>query len=303
MSGNERVETKKEYQSRLSAACSFMMAWHTRCGGMHRCPVTVLPAHVVRAIVDYLKPPYPCYEPLPPYWVEASPHFYPGPDARFLNLVTYKTSPVRPAVPNASFPLETIISPQDIPAIPLCKEPCRGRPLKIVVVGDFGVGKTALLYRIAFNTLIDEYSPTVFDTLAATVTCDNEFYNISFWDTAGLEDYDRLRPICYYCTDVVFVCYFSLAPQTLENVYMKWIPEIGHHLPGVPIVLVAMKKDAERDPIAVHLSKTAYNPSTFSLHTERNVVVGLEECSAKTGEGITHLLNTAIHAVTTPQNH
>ena len=62
------------------------------------------------------------------------------------------------------------------------------------------------------------------------------------WDTAGQEDYDRLRPLSYPDTDVIVMCFSIDAPDTLENIPEKWTPEIKHFCPTAPIVLVGNKK-------------------------------------------------------------
>jgi Ras-related C3 botulinum toxin substrate 1 len=57
-------------------------------------------------------------------------------------------------------------------------------------------------------------------------------------DTAGQEDYDRLRPLSYPQTDVFLICFSIISPHSYDNVKSKWFPEIQHHAPGVPIILV-----------------------------------------------------------------
>lgn len=55
--------------------------------------------------------------------------------------------------------------------------------------------------------------------------------SVGFWDTAGHEDYDRLRPLSYPMTDV-FGLMFALggegAGASLENIQSKWILEAKH---------------------------------------------------------------------------
>jgi len=55
---------------------------------------------------------------------------------------------------------------------------------------------------------------------------------------AGQEDYDRLRPLSYPQTDVFLVCYSIVSPSSFENVTSKWFPEIKHHCPDAPILLI-----------------------------------------------------------------
>ena len=77
----------------------------------------------------------------------------------------------------------------------------------------------------------------------------NEFFSIDYfqvelalWDTAGQEDYDRLRPLSYPDTDVILMCFSIDSPDSLDNIPEKWTPEVRHFCPNVPIILVGNKK-------------------------------------------------------------
>jgi hypothetical protein len=65
---------------------------------------------------------------------------------------------------------------------------------------------------------------------------------LTLWDTAGQEDYDRLRPLSYPDTDVILMCFSVDSPDSLENIPEKWTPEVKHFCPNVPIILVGNKK-------------------------------------------------------------
>ena len=65
---------------------------------------------------------------------------------------------------------------------------------------------------------------------------------MALWDTAGQEDYDRLRPLSYPDTDVILMCFSIDSPDSLENIPEKWTPEVKHFCPNVPIILVGNKK-------------------------------------------------------------
>ena len=62
---------------------------------------------------------------------------------------------------------------------------------------------------------------------------DDQSVVLDILDTAGQEDYDRLRPLSYPQTDVFLVCFSIISPSSFENVRSKWHPEITHHAPGV----------------------------------------------------------------------
>jgi small GTP-binding protein len=83
----------------------------------------------------------------------------------------------------------------------------------------------------------------VFDNYSANVMVNGKPINLGLWDTAGQEDYDRLRPLSYPQTDVVLVCFDVTRPSSLDNVSSKWVPELRHYIPHCPIVLVGTKSD------------------------------------------------------------
>jgi hypothetical protein len=65
------------------------------------------------------------------------------------------------------------------------------------------------------------YVPTVFENYVADVEVDNKHVELALWDTAGQEDYDRLRPLSYPDSHVILICFAVDSPDSLDNVQEK----------------------------------------------------------------------------------
>jgi small GTP-binding protein len=85
--------------------------------------------------------------------------------------------------------------------------------------------------------------PTVFENYVHDIFIDNTHVELSLWDTAGQEEFDRLRSLSYDDTHAIMLCFSVDSPDSLENVESKWVGEIAENCPGVKLVLVALKCD------------------------------------------------------------
>lgn len=94
----------------------------------------------------------------------------------------------------------------------------------------------------------------LFSTLSLSRARTSPQVELALWDTAGQEDYDRLRPLSYPDTDVILMCFSVDSPDSLENIPEKWTPEVKHFCPNVPIILVGNKKDLRNDPNTMRVS-------------------------------------------------
>lgn len=131
------------------------------------------------------------------------------------------------------------------------------------------------------------------------------FVSLNLWDTAGQEDYDRLRPLSYPQTDVFIVCFSVISPNSFDHVQYKWVPEISHHCPNVPIVLVGNKIDLRDDPtVMAELQNQRITPitKTQGLEMAKKInAVKYVECSAKTQKGLKEVFVTAAEVVVCPE--
>ncbi|KAF4510983.1 hypothetical protein G6O67_002825 [Ophiocordyceps sinensis] len=114
---------------------------------------------------------------------------------------------------------------------------------KLVLLGDGACGKTSLLNVFTRGYFPTVYEPTVFENYVHDIFVDSVHIELSLWDTAGQEEFDRLRSLSYDDTDLIMLCYSVDSKDSLENVESKWVGEIADNCPGVKLVLVALKCD------------------------------------------------------------
>ena len=168
--------------------------------------------------------------------------------------------------------------------------------IKCVLVGN--APKTDLLISYTTNAFPGEYIPTVFDNYSFNVMVDGRPVNLGLWDTAGQEDYDRLRPLSYPQTDVFLIIFSIISPHSFDNVKSKWWPELKHHAPGVPIILVGTQADLRNDEATVgQLASKGLRVITTEEGEQRMKeidAVNYLECSALTQEGVKAVFDQAI---------
>ncbi|XP_054156023.1 transforming protein RhoA-like [Oppia nitens] len=159
---------------------------------------------------------------------------------------------------------------------------------KLVVVGDGGCGKTSLLIAYCKNLFTELYTPTVFDNYVANIDIDGKVGCLALWDTAGQEDYERIRPLSYPDTDVVVICFSIDSRISFANIKLKWEPEINTYLPGIPVVLVGNKSDLQSE-------KTVTADDGWKM-ADTIGAVGYIECSAKNRLGVHKVFDVAVRA-------
>ncbi|THH13812.1 hypothetical protein EW146_g6449 [Bondarzewia mesenterica] len=159
---------------------------------------------------------------------------------------------------------------------------------KLVVVGDE-------------NRFPEAYIPTVFENYVTQVPYDGKVVELALWDTAGQEEYDRLRPLSYPESDVILIV-FSIDFPTGDTdmtrpLSLQWYPEIAHFCEGTPLILVGTKTDLRRDDQTRRMlgaqGQTAVTPEQGS-DVAKEIGAKYIECSAKTGSGVQDVFSLAL---------
>lgn len=165
------------------------------------------------------------------------------------------------------------------------------------------VGKTALLHSYCNNSFPSGYEPTIFDNYSVVVMANGAPLTLALWDTAGQEDYDRLRPLSYPQTDCFLICYSLVNPESLSNAMTKWLPEVHFHAPNAKVLLVGCKSDLRDSPAYVEglvaKGKSVVDEAEVCEMASR---LGLPSfrCSALTQRGLKNVFDSGIREAKTP---
>ncbi|KAK9459922.1 small GTPase superfamily [Lipomyces oligophaga] len=181
--------------------------------------------------------------------------------------------------------------------MPLCGSSKRPISRKIVILGDGACGKTSLLNVFTRGYFPQVYEPTVFENYVHDIFVDGTAVQLSLWDTAGQEEFDRLRSLSYADTHTIMLCFSIDSRDSLENVQTKWTAEIAEHCAGVKLVLVALKCDlrssgtegpSEGDPRRSYISYDEGLAVAQKIGALRYL-----ECSAKKNRGVNECFTEA----------
>ncbi|XP_046841339.1 ras-like GTP-binding protein RHO [Xenia sp. Carnegie-2017] len=171
----------------------------------------------------------------------------------------------------------------------------------IVIVGDGMSGKTSAIKVYLGKQFPSKYMPTICESHTKKVRLNGRPISLQLWDTAVQEDIEVFRPMLYRKASVFIVMYSIDRPESLENVYEKWTPELRNYCPNVPIILVGNKMD-RRQLSSAHGQRWSKNDEVpVSSSTGREIArkinaFAYKECSALSGEGVKEIFQVALQA-------
>ncbi|XP_060800188.1 ras homolog family member Ub isoform X3 [Neoarius graeffei] len=195
-----------------------------------------------------------------------------------------------------------LMAPPVPPHNPKCSRPSgsQERLLKCVLLGDGAVGKTSLVVSYTTNGYPTKYVPTAFDNFSAVVQVDGQPLRLQLCDTAGQDEFDKLRHFCYSRTDVLLLCFSVVSPASFQNVGEKWVPEIRRRCPLTPVLLVGTQCDLRQDvKVLIELARRRERPvpeQDARALADKIGAVTYVECSALTQKNLKEVFDAAISA-------
>jgi small GTP-binding protein len=162
--------------------------------------------------------------------------------------------------------------------------------LKFVVVGDPGVGKTALLEVFTGKQFPTRYVPTDFALYIKEFKVDKAEYKLSLWDTGGHIEYDARRPLPCSGAQAAILCFAVDSKESFDNMQGRWMDELKHYSRFSRIVLIGTKADMRSEQGAHCVS--AEDIKQFCLPLKITYV----ECSAKEDKDIEKIFLEAAKA-------
>lgn len=161
---------------------------------------------------------------------------------------------------------------------------------KITVIGDGGVGKTSLIQKFTNDTFTKDYIKTIgaqFSVFDKEIKGDK--VKLLFWDIAGQDDFNFLRPAFFKDSRAAIVVYSlednELGEDSFEHI-SHWVKDIYSYCGEIPVIVFANKVDLVDDQ--------KLDKSKIAELVKSNNFLGYFITSAKTGQGVIEAFNTII---------
>ncbi|OVF07177.1 putative Rab family GTPase [Clavispora lusitaniae] len=142
--------------------------------------------------------------------------------------------------------------------------------LKVIILGDSGVGKTSLMQQFVNNKFSHQYKATIgADFLTKDLTIDNKSVSLQIWDTAGQERFQSLGVAFYRGADCCVLCYDVTNEKSLNNL-ASWKDEFliqsnVSNPQDFPFIIIGNKIDVDESKKIPSLSKKLMNITNNQL--------------------------------------
>jgi small GTP-binding protein len=167
------------------------------------------------------------------------------------------------------------------------------RVLKIVLLGDYSVGKTAIAKRYLANAFEHEYRPSIgVDILSRRLPLGQEDVQLQLWDMSGQTEFRRLRQQYLEATDCAIII-FDLTRRSSLDAVPSWVEEAREFNPKLPAVLVGNKADMTE-------ARTVTEKEAASLAKSLRMLFYVET-SAKSGDNIDQVFKEVAEQLLVPR--
>lgn len=161
-----------------------------------------------------------------------------------------------------------------------------GNAIKLVLLGDSGVGKTSIVAHYVSGSAPDNVNPTIGAAFVTKdVTIENQKLELLIWDTAGQEVYRGLAPM-YYRSALIAIIVFDVTKSESFDSVSYWIRELKANVEESIVILVCGNKiDLEDQRVIEFQSASSVAQENGALYAET---------SASTGSGVERMFQVAI---------
>ncbi|CAH3042257.1 unnamed protein product [Pocillopora meandrina] len=157
----------------------------------------------------------------------------------------------------------------------------RGPLFKVILLGEAGVGKTAIFHRSKDNIFDERRKTTVgIDSFSLYVKVGDQQVTLGVWDTAGVERFRTITNNYYRGSHAAIFVYSVDEPSSLHYLG-HWIRDLEEYSPNAIKILVGNKKDLN----------SQISNETIEMFNNANDCKLNMLMSAKTGEGIQDAFN------------
>eukprot|EP00735_Rhodelphis_limneticus_P009103 TRINITY_DN2540_c1_g1::TRINITY_DN2540_c1_g1_i3::g.19097::m.19097 TRINITY_DN2540_c1_g1::TRINITY_DN2540_c1_g1_i3::g.19097 ORF type:complete len:218 (+),score=31.90,sp/Q6RUV5/RAC1_RAT/36.27/3e-35,Ras/PF00071.17/6.5e-31,Miro/PF08477.8/9.6e-08,Arf/PF00025.16/0.0028 TRINITY_DN2540_c1_g1_i3:156-809(+) len=166
--------------------------------------------------------------------------------------------------------------------------------LRIVPVGDPGVGKRGFHLAHTMQGSPERFCRTVCDNSETTVQVAGKIYHLHLWNMSGQEHLRALRKMNYPQKDIILLAFSVANRASFENIMSEWYPEVELHCPEAAIVLVGMQSDLRSTTDLPCVTHQEAVDLAKCLSRYRRPTMPYVECSALSEASVNMVMETAL---------
>jgi small GTP-binding protein len=157
--------------------------------------------------------------------------------------------------------------------------------LKIVIIGESSVGKSAIINQYINQIFIEQAITTIgTDKFSKFEIINNQKIKLNVWDTAGQERFRSLSPLFLKGSNIVLMVYDITNKFSFTELNNFWIEKVKDNTDNIILGVIANKSDLydmevvpieEGKKFASDINGVFFETSARNLETVRNVFIKL----------------------------